>query len=451
MAYGFITLDCRRGLVCIGTLFCAALTYCSVAVAQSEPTIGRDRPLDLSPPPMQLGSKRGDDDYFSRPAIAAYALVPDWHAMKARLQKEHNFSFTLAYSALYQRSSDTVLGAPGQLEALREIYEYLNLTPPTVGLQNEAAGGILEFSGRWDFIRPNTPNYGRIGFTLENRHRLGTAFNPQTLFLDNGSIWPTGAAFGEFDTGLLELYYEQFFHDGRLGFRVGKFLPFGVYDYFSMKNPKNAYNDLAFSLTPAVAWATWGMGVTAYVKPTEQTYINFGIHDTNGGPQRGIETFFSEKEYFKAIDMGYNTQFDFGNGNIHVLFWDIDARKKAGTKSGRGFTIAGEQAIGSVVPFLRYSHQDGQAAALRHFVSGGIGFKDVFGRADDLIGVGLGWGEPVNKDLFVTNQKSAELFYRINLTKEIAVTAGLTYIKDPPLNLVTDDVTVFSLRGRAQF
>jgi len=236
--------------------------------------------------------------------------------------------------------------------------------------------------------------------------------------------------------------------DGKFGVRVGKFLPFSVYDYFSLNNPKASFNDFSFSLTPAIAWATWGMGITAYLKPTKQTYINFGIHDTNAGPQRGIETFFKERECFTVVDAGYNSRFSFGNGNIHAMLWHTDAREKAGTPSGRGVTIAGEQQIGFILPFLSYAYQDGQAAALEHFVSGGLGFKEVFGRANDLIGIGVGWGQPANKDLFITNQKSVEAFYRVHLSKELSVTTGITYIKDPPLNLTEDEVTVFSIRGR---
>ena len=60
----------------------------------------------------------------------------------------------------------------------------------------------------------------------------------------------------------------------------------------------------------------------------------------------------------------------------------------------------------------------------------------------------MGWGQPAKKDLFITNQKSVEAFYRVHLSKELSVTTGITYIKDPPLNLTEDEVTVFSIRGR---
>jgi len=167
------------------------------------------------------------------------------------------------------------------------LYDYLNLE---LGPEpsKDAAGGIAEFTGTWTMIRPDTPNSGSLSFEIENRHRLGPPITPQSLFLDAGAYWPTAAAFSEFNTTLLSLYYDQSFLDGRAGVRVGKFLPFVVYDFFSLKNAKADFNDAAFTLNPSIAWAAWGMGATIFLKPTERTYINAGIHDLNGGPYRAL-------------------------------------------------------------------------------------------------------------------------------------------------------------------
>ena len=102
--------------------------------------------------------------------------------MKARLAEQHGITFSFAYSALYQRASDTAFGG---LAGTRELYDFLDLTAPSPGLQNEAAGGIAELYGKWTFIRRGTPNAGHIAYGIENRHRLGTVLNPQTPFLDN--------------------------------------------------------------------------------------------------------------------------------------------------------------------------------------------------------------------------------------------------------------------------
>ena len=381
---------------------------------------------------------------------SAHPVLDRWYGFKERLKEQHNFEFGIAYSAIYQRASDTLVGGSRGVRLLSNIYDYLQLSPvPAVPVQ-DAGGGIVEFQGVWTLIHPNTPNKGFIAFDLEHRHRIASEIPPANLFLDAGSFWPSNAAYSEFDPSLLSLYYEQYLADGRIGFRIGKTIPFAIYDYFSLKNPKRDFSDGSLTLNPAIAWPTWGFGITLLVKPTEQTYILSGIHDLNGGPDRGVESFFELREYFKAVEIGWDTKFSFGDGNAHIFYWHADRRKRQNLPTSQGITVAGEQSIGRWLPFLRYSYSDGGAAALRHLVVGGLGIKEVFGRKDDVLGIGFGWGEPILNELFV-DQKSLEVFYRMQFTKEFSLSGAVQYIKDPPLNLVTDDLTIFSVRGRTQF
>lgn len=55
------------------------------------------------------------------------------------------------------------------------------------------------------------------------------------------------------------------------------------------------------------------------------------------------------------------------------------------------------------------------------------------------------WG-PGLKD-----QETLEVFYRIQLFKELAITPDLQYIKDPALNQTEDSLWVFGLRARLAF
>lgn len=431
-------------------IFCTLLVwgFCS-AWANDEDHFGGASLEKSFLPTYALGAEFLDPRaHDALPAVPPRPLVPEWYAFKDRLDEEYGFKFALAYSALYQRASQTFEGGAARRRLLLELYDYLNLE---LGPEpsKDAAGGIAEFTGTWTMIRPDTPNSGSLSFEIENRHRLGPPITPQSLFLDAGAYWPTAAAFSEFNTTLLSLYYDQSFLDGRAGVRVGKFLPFVVYDFFSLKNAKADFNDAAFTLNPSIAWAAWGMGATIFLKPTERTYINAGIHDLNGGAVQGIETFFTEREYFKVVDVGYNSKFSFGDGNIHVTYWNTDKREKQNLESSKGVTIGGEQQIGRFLPYFRYGYSTGGSSPLRHFVAGGMGFKNVFGRQDDLIAFGVSWGEPTNKELFVS-QTATEAFYKFHLTKELAITATVQYIQDPPLS-VEDDLTVLGIRARAVF
>jgi hypothetical protein len=115
-------------------------------------------------------------------------LLEHWYAFKDRLKKNHNFEFGLAYTATYQRASEDIVGGSRGVALLLRLYDYLDLSPPGETPTKEAAGGIFEFQGKWTLIRPNTPNRGFIGFSVESRHKLGTEIPPQNLFLDATAI-----------------------------------------------------------------------------------------------------------------------------------------------------------------------------------------------------------------------------------------------------------------------
>ena len=381
---------------------------------------------------------------------AAPTVLRQWYAFKDQLKNKHNFEFGIAYTAVQQRASENIIGGARGVALLTDLYDYLDLSPPSVRPTKEAAGGIFEFQGTWTIIQPDGPNRRFIGFSVESRHSLGTEIPPQNLFLDAGAFWPTATAFSEFDLSVVSLYYEQYLADGAVGIRVGKTLPFEIYDYMSLKNPKTDFLNAAFNLNPAIGWASFGFGVVGVVRPVKPLYILAGIHDINGGPDQGIESFFTDKEYFKALEIGWDTKYAFGNGNIHALFWDTDRRTSTNTPSSRGVTVGGEQEFGRLLPFLRYGYSEGGGTPLRHLVAGGFGIKKIFGRPSDIIGVGLSWGQPIADHVFV-DQKAVEVYYRLHLTGGIAITPSIQYIKDPPLNLAKNELYLFSIRGRAAF
>jgi porin len=418
------------------------------AAALSVPSQGRTALVGRGPSDVTQVLKK--QERASAQLEQGPSPIQQWYGFKKRLKDTHNFDFVLAYTAVHQRVSEDIVGGAQGIALLLDLYDYLDLSPPPGTPTKEAAGGIAEFTGAWTVFGANSPNKGSFGFSVESRHKLGTVIPPQNLFLDAGAYWPTATAFNEFDLSVLELYYEQYFAGGAAGFRVGKMNAFPIYDYMSLKNPKTDFLNAAFNLNPAIGWPSFAFGVAGIVRPVKQLYVIAGIHDINGGPTRGIQTFFEDEEYFKAVEVGWDTELEFGNGNIHALFWDTDRRTSTNTPGSRGVTIGGEQAYGRLLPFFRYGYSEGGGTPLRHLVAGGIGLKSVFGRPNDAIGVGLSWGEPINNQLFV-DQKAAEIYYRIHITEQIAFTPSLQYVKDPPLNLAENDLYLFSVRGRAAF
>jgi porin len=77
----------------------------------------------------------------------------------------------------------------------------------------------------------------------------------------------------------------------------------------------------------------------------------------------------------------------------------------------------------------------------------GIGYQPVPMRG--VIGIGFNWGRP-NETSFgnLDDQYTTELFWRYQLTKELAVTPSIQYIKDPAPNPEEDSLWAFGLRVR---
>jgi porin len=79
----------------------------------------------------------------------------------------------------------------------------------------------------------------------------------------------------------------------------------------------------------------------------------------------------------------------------------------------------------------------------------GIGLPGV----GDQLGFGVNWGQP-NDDLFgsgLDDQYAAEVYYRLQVTKELAITPGVQLLIDPALNPERDTIWVFGLRTRFAF
>jgi porin len=82
-------------------------------------------------------------------------------------------------------------------------------------------------------------------------------------------------------------------------------------------------------------------------------------------------------------------------------------------------------------------------------VNGGVAFDNIFGQSDDRIGIGFTWSEPANGML--SDQKAIDMFYRIQVTPEIAVSPTLQIIIDPVRNPNEDTIIVGGVRTRFTF
>jgi porin len=285
-------------------------------------------------------------------------------------------------------------------------------------------------------------------FKGENRHRM-TAITPFDLGFEAGSILPTGTFFSEFDFGVTNFYWKQYFFDRQLAVAVGRIDVTDFVDVYAMMNPLTHFLNLAFSTNPTIAVPNQGLGAAAGAMLNEHLYVQGGFGDANGQPTlAGFDTFFDDSEYFSYFEVGATTSQDrIYLDNVHVTLWHVDPRDVAATPEGWGLTFTAQKFVcDKYLPFFRFGYSDGDAALMQTTFSTGIGVQR---ENRDVAGIGLSWGSPADGSL--RDQFTSEAFYRFQLTQFLAVTPNVQLIVDPALNPGTDVIGFFGIRLRATF
>ena len=380
--------------------------------------------------PSSTGAQLGEDNEFRVPLLRFPAIdqaFEPWFDWKGCLNKDHGFSFGLDYTALGQAVSNS----PGE---------------------DSAAGGIFRFFGNWTLIGRGSGNTGSIVYKVENRHRLGTDIAPQNLGFEAGYLGIPGTAFSDYGWGLTNLFWKQKLNQGRFSFVAGGVDVTDYLDVYGMINPWTSFQNLAFLTNPTIPAPNQGLGVAFGVMVTDNIYAVGGLSDTNGNPTDPgdwLDSFFNGNEYFYHFEVGWTSSqeriyFD----NIHLTGWYADERENAGVEDGKGFALSAAWFIHDKwMPFLRAGYSDGGGALLEASVNGGIGYY--FKESKDLIGFGLNWGRPPDSGL--DDQYTAELFYRLQIAQNLAITPDVQLIIDPALNPDEDMLWVFGLRARLAF
>ena len=190
------------------------------------------------------------------------------------------------------------------------------------------------------------------------------------------------------------------------------------------------------------------LGVAAGGMVSGNLYIQAGIADANSDPTEPFDNLLKDSDFFKWVEIGFtpgqdNIYFD----NVHVTFWHIDDRIN-GTPDGWGVNASWQKWINDKwLPFVRGGYTEESGSLLEKSVSAGVGYQPVPMRG--VIGLGFNWGKP-NQTSFAgaDDQYTTELFWRYQLTRELAVTPSIQYIKDPALNPGENSLWVFGLRVR---
>jgi len=373
--------------------------------------------------PNAVENQLHEDQQAGRPL---FDRIADW---KSWLKDKRGIDLGLDYSAAYFGASDS----PGD---------------------DQSASGMLRFLGSWDLVGRGKKNTGALVWKVEHRH----GYTDVPLFDFGFELGYAGFIAPPFsDAGLLltNLYWRQRWREKRAITAVGGWVDATDYvDVYALSSPWTGFTNFSFSTgSNTIPVPNQGLGAAASAMLTKQLFVIGGLADSNsdpGDPIDGFDTFFNDREYFKHIEFGWTPSLDrLYLDNLHVTFWHADEREEAGTPSGRGANFSFTRYLGGRwLPFVRGGWADDGGSVLQKSLSVGFGYQPVPGK--NLLGVGLNWGEP-NESTFapgLDDQYTAEVFYRWNVSREIALTPDLQYLKNPALNPDQDSIWVFGLRAR---
>jgi porin len=404
-------------------------TAVSVSVCLAVPSFAQEPGTTTDEGPRWGGPDAVENQLREDAEVDRPTLFERWFEWKDGLTEKHRFSFSVDYSAVGLGASES----PGE---------------------DSSAGGMIRFFGAWDLVGRGTKNTGTFVWKVEHRHGY-TDVAPQGFGFEIGHIGLFEPPFSDQGARLTNLYWRQRLAGGRVTL-LGGFVDATDYvDVYALASPWTGFLNFAFSTgtTTLAVPNDAALGFAAGAMLTDNLFLIGSLSDLNADPtdpSETVDSFFSDHEYFKSIEIGWTPSQDrIYLDNVHLTLWHADEREEAAQPSGWGANLSWTTYVaGKWLPFVRAGWADDGGSLTQKSVSIGFGYQPNPGK--NLLGVGLNWGQP-NEGTWgpgLDDQYTAELFYRWQISKAIAVTPDLQYIKNPALDPGASSIWVFGLRVR---
>jgi porin len=427
-------------LIALGFLLSAGFSQAQEPAVCEEKQAAKCESQSVAVKPVITRTLGGPEQVENRLSIDSSRVTPmfpsdfargyfDW---KERIKENNGVGFGGDYSFAYLKASDS----PGD---------------------DDAFGGMYRMFGSWEAFSDGKGNSGALIWKVEHRHAYGGNIPPGSLGFEIGYLGLFLPPFSDQGTRLTNLYWRQRSKGGDLVF-IGGFVDVTDYmDVYMLASPWTGYFNFAFSTgSAAIPVPNEGLGLALGGYLNDNLYLIAGFADSNSDPAKpgdSFDSFFADREYFKHVEIGWNSSREtaFLN-NVHLTLWHADEREAAATPDGWGANISFSRSVNEHwTPFVRAGYAKDGGSLLQKTLSAGFAYQTVSG--GNQLGIAYNWGEP-NENSWgpgLDDQHTLEAFYRIQLWKEFALTPDLQYIKNPALNPKEDKLWVFGIRGRLAF
>ena len=407
-------------------LLTGTMAYAETQDPKQEKTDIRPNPILRGPDDVELrieADSQPKEATFDFPAFDKF-LKP-WTDWKAHMAEKHRFRLGFDYQPVGQWANNTVG-------------------------DDSAVGGILRGYSSWDIWGKDNPSRtGTFDVRVEHRHRIGNDLPPESLAPNFGWLGTTAPDWTDQGLGLPIFMLRQRLDIGNapIELRVGRMSAFSQFDITPYSDNLTTFQNNSLILNPTIGYPAAGsFGVGGYVGIPKSKFYALGmVMDANGSyDDLGFES-IEEGEFFSAIEFGWTDQEQSGLAylfnNVHVAIWHNE-------RSGEGVALTGtytftEQRLG-LFARLGWTSQD-TSTLYEKYAAAGV-TKNVF--RDSMMGLGVSWGQPPGSD---DDQVATEVFYKWQLSQNLALTPSIQVLFNPALNPDDDVISVFGLRARVTF
>ena len=277
----------------------------------------------------------------------------------------------------------------------------------------------------------------------------------QGLGSNLGYVGLVAPPFSDQEFRVTNLYWRQRL-GGRFTFVTGFLDATDYLDVYALASPWTGFTNFAFSTgTQTIPIPNDALvGLSAGALLVDHLFLIAGIADSNADPTEpfaGFDSFFNQREYLTHVEIGWTTAKDLIYlDNVHLTVWHADERIEAATPSGWGAVFSATTYVDEKwLPFLRAGYADDGGSLMQKSLAVGVAFQPVPGAS--VLGVGANWGQPSestygSSDL--RDQYTFEIYGRVQIAQELAVTPTFQWLIHPALNPDVGSTGVFGLRAR---
>ncbi len=358
-----------------------------------------------------------------------------WFDWKNQLNEKYGIQLGINYTSLYMRSSEVISENNNQ----------------------NTASGMLDIQVGWNLINHKKgKNRGILSVKFSDRHAYGNLTAPMFHGLqESGYYGLTATGFHNYTFRLLEFNYQQTFFDNRFGFVVGKIDLPNYFNFHGVAIPTQHFLGYGSSVTGTGNWGNAGLGGLVMVRPTEKLYVGIAMIDVYGDLFEDGD-FFDLGRNWKNGDFMYMGEIGYVPSyaeryfkRISIMAWKSPEYISTGGSeigSGEGIAFSSHWFFKDrFAPYLKFGFSNGVGENTFYKKDFQIGHGLRFKRYD-MLGTSFSWAETNVPD--AENQMTFEVFYRLNVSAHLEVTADYQYIINPTLNPTISGLSYFGFRGR---